>query len=86
MPNPKIEPQSRLQNVSKRLERKLAADLLKNAKEKYGQAEVYRVRSESHPISFENNRLKEVMRRDQTGVALRVISGGADRLLIHDEP
>ena len=54
----------------------MAEDLLKKAKEKYGQAEVYRVRSESHPVSFENNRLKEVMRRDQAGVALRVISDG----------
>lgn len=54
----------------------MTEDLLKKAKEKYGDAEVYRVRSESHPVSFENNRLKEVMRRDQAGVALRVISNG----------
>jgi PmbA protein len=50
--------------------------LLKKATDKYGQAEIYRVQSESHPISFENNRLKEVMRRDRAGVALRVISNG----------
>lgn len=37
---------------------------------------MYSVRSESHPISFENNRLKEVMRRDQAGVALRIIDNG----------
>ncbi len=54
----------------------MTEDLLKSAKDRYGDAEVYRVRSESHPISFENNRLKEVMRRDQAGVALRVISDG----------
>lgn len=54
----------------------MTEDLLNKAKDKYGQAEVYRVRSESHPISFENNRLKEVMRRDQAGVALRVIADG----------
>lgn len=54
----------------------LTEDLLSSAKKRYGQAEVYRVRSESHPISFENNRLKEVMRRDQAGVALRVIDNG----------
>ncbi len=51
-------------------------DLLTNAKKRYGDAEVYRVSAESHPVSFENNRLKEVMRRDQAGVALRVISDG----------
>ncbi len=54
----------------------MTEDLLKSAKARYGDAEVYRVRSESHPISFENNRLKEVMRRDSAGVALRVISDG----------
>lgn len=54
----------------------MTEDLLKRAKDKYGHAEVYRVRSESYPISFENNHLKEVMRRDQAGVALRVISNG----------
>ncbi len=51
-------------------------DLLAKAKQRYGDAEIYRVSSESHPVSFENNRLKEVMRRDQAGVALRVISDG----------
>jgi PmbA protein len=54
----------------------LSEQLLKKATDKYGQAEIYRVQSESHPISFENNRLKEVMRRDRAGVALRVISNG----------
>ena len=54
----------------------MSEQLLKKATDRYGQAEVYRVRSESHPISFENNRLKEVMRRDRSGVALRVISNG----------
>ncbi|MDA1297537.1 MAG: TldD/PmbA family protein [Chloroflexi bacterium] len=54
----------------------MTEELLSEAKKRYGQAEVYRVRSESHPVSFENNRLKEVMRRDQAGVALRVIDEG----------
>lgn len=54
----------------------MTEDLLTSAKKRYGQAEVYRVRSESHPVSFENNRLKEVMRRDQAGVSLRVIADG----------
>lgn len=54
----------------------MSEKLLESAKKRYGQAEVYRVTSESHPISFENNRLKEVMRRDQAGVALRVIHNG----------
>ncbi len=54
----------------------MTEELLNSAKRKYGQAEVYRVRSESHPVSFENNRLKEVMMREQAGVALRVISNG----------
>lgn len=54
----------------------MSEQLLKKATDRYGQAEIYRVRSESHPISFENNRLKEVMRRDRAGVALRVISEG----------
>jgi PmbA protein len=58
------------------LEVTLTEDLLSRAKKRYGQAEVYRVRSESHPISFENSRLKEVMRRDLAGVALRVIDDG----------
>ncbi|MCZ6538850.1 MAG: metallopeptidase TldD-related protein, partial [Chloroflexi bacterium] len=31
---------------------------------------------ESHPVSFEANRLKEIMRRDTSGVALRVIDEG----------
>ena len=31
---------------------------------------------ESHPVSFESNRLKEIMRRDTSGVALRVIDDG----------
>ena len=54
----------------------MTEDLLKKARDRYGDAEIYRVRSESHPVSFENNRLKEILRRDQAGVALRVISNG----------
>ena len=50
--------------------------LIDDATKRFGQAEVYRVRSESHPVSFENNRLKELMRRDSAGVALRVVSDG----------
>ena len=57
-------PSISLTELNTGLEIPLTEDLLKSAKDKYGQAEVYRVRSESHPISFENNRLKEVMRRD----------------------
>ena len=47
--------------------------LLAAATSKFGQAEVYRVESESHPVLFESNKLKEIMRRDTSGVALRVI-------------
>ena len=50
--------------------------LLNAATARFDQAEVYRVESESHPVSFEANRLKEIMRRDTSGVALRVIDGG----------
>ena len=51
----------------------MSESLLTAATSKFGQAEVYRVESESHPVSFESNKLKEIMRRDTSGVALRVI-------------
>jgi len=51
----------------------LSESLLTAATSKFGQAEVYRVESESHPVLFESNKLKEIMRRDTSGVALRVI-------------
>ncbi|MDA1280522.1 MAG: TldD/PmbA family protein [Chloroflexi bacterium] len=54
----------------------MSESLLKAASARFDQAEVYRVESESHPISFESNRLKEIMRRDTSGVALRVIDDG----------
>jgi PmbA protein len=54
----------------------LSESLLNAASEKFDQAEVYRVEMESHPVSFESNRLKEIMRRDTSGVALRVIDDG----------
>jgi len=54
----------------------LSEALLDAATAKFDQAEVYRVESESHPVSFEANRLKEIMRRDTSGVALRIIDNG----------
>lgn len=54
----------------------MSESLLNAATAKFDQAEVYRVESESHPVSFEANRLKEIMRRDTSGVALRVIDAG----------
>jgi PmbA protein len=54
----------------------LSESLLNAASKKFDQVEVYRVESESHPVSFESNRLKEIMRRDTSGVALRVIDDG----------
>jgi len=54
----------------------LSESLLNAAAAKFDQAEVYRIEMESHPVSFEANRLKEIMRRDTSGVALRVIDDG----------
>jgi PmbA protein len=54
----------------------LSESLLNAASEKFDEAEVYRIEMESHPVSFESNRLKEIMRRDTSGVALRVIDDG----------
>ena len=34
------------------------------------------MQSQSHPVLFESNKLKEIMRRDTSGVALRVIDDG----------
>jgi PmbA protein len=51
----------------------LSESLLNAAATKFDQVEVYRIESESHPVSFESNKLKEIMRRDTSGVALRVI-------------
>ncbi len=53
------------------------ADLIQQARDAgFDQAEIYRVLSESQPIGFETNRLKEASRRDTSGVALRVIKDG----------
>jgi PmbA protein len=54
----------------------LSESLLNAAATKFDQVEVYRIESESHPVSFESNKLKEIMRRDTSGVALRVIDDG----------
>jgi len=54
----------------------LSESLLNAAASKFDEAEVYRIESESHPVSFESNKLKEIMRRDTSGVALRVIDNG----------
>ncbi len=54
----------------------MSESLLNAAAAKFDQAEVYRIESESHPVSFESNRLKEIIRRDTSGVALRVIDDG----------
>ncbi|MCZ6539353.1 MAG: TldD/PmbA family protein, partial [Chloroflexi bacterium] len=54
----------------------MSEELLDAAAARFDQAEVYRVESESHLVSFEANRLKEIMRRDTSGVALRVIDEG----------
>ena len=50
--------------------------ILKEATKSYGQAEVYRLETESRPVSFESNKLKEIASTQQSGVALRVINGG----------
>ena len=50
--------------------------ILKEATRRFGQAEVYRLETESHPVSFESNRLKEISSSQQSGVALRVIDDG----------
>ena len=54
----------------------MSESLLNASAAKFDQAEVYRIESESHPVSFESNKLKEIMRRDTSGVALRVIDDG----------
>ena len=54
----------------------MSESLLNAAAAKFDQVEVYRIESESHPVSFESNKLKEIMRRDTSGVALRVIDDG----------
>ena len=54
----------------------MSESLLNAAATKFDQVEVYRIESESHPVSFESNKLKEIMRRDTSGVALRVIDDG----------
>ena len=54
----------------------MSESLLNAAASKFDEAEVYRIEMESHPVSFESNRLKEIMRRDISGVALRVIDDG----------
>lgn len=52
-------------------------DILQKATEAgFEQAEVYRLTSQSQPIRFEANRLKEATRRDTSGAALRVIKDG----------
>ena len=50
--------------------------ILKDATRRYGQAEVYRLETESRPVSFEANKLKEIASTQQSGVALRVINEG----------
>ncbi len=54
----------------------MSEELLKAAVKSHGQAEVYRVESESLPVTFEANRLKELSARETSGVALRVVRGG----------
>jgi len=54
----------------------MSDELLELASRRFGHAEVYRVESSSLPVSFEANRLKEVSRRDVSGVALRAIKDG----------
>ncbi|MQG88940.1 MAG: TldD/PmbA family protein [SAR202 cluster bacterium] len=54
----------------------MSESLLDSAVSRFDEAEVYRVESESHPVLFESNKLKEAMRRDTSGVALRVIDQG----------
>lgn len=54
----------------------MSESLIQAASSRFDQAEVYRIESESHPVSFESNKLKEIMRRDTSGVALRVIDDG----------
>lgn len=62
-------------------------DLLQRATDAgLGQAEVYRVTSESEPVGFEANRLKEASRHTTSGVALRVISGGRLALSATTDP
>ena len=51
----------------------MGESLLNAATDKFDEAEVYRIEMESHPVSFESGKLKEIIRRDTSGVALRVI-------------
>ena len=50
--------------------------ILQDATRRYGQAEVYRLETESRPVSFEANKLKEIASTQQSGVALRVVKDG----------
>ena len=62
-------------------------DLLKRATVAgFEQAEVYRLSSQSQPIRFEANRLKEATRRDTSGAALRVINDGKLSLSATTDP
>ena len=62
-------------------------DLLKRATDAgFEQAEVYRLSSQSQPIRFEANRLKEATRRDTSGAALRVIKDGKLSLSATTDP
>ena len=54
----------------------MSESLLNAAADKFDEAEVYRIEMESHPVSFESGKLKEIIRRDTSGVALRVIDDG----------
>ncbi len=51
-------------------------EILTAAANRFGQAEVYRLETESRPVSFEANKLKEIASTQQSGVALRVINDG----------
>ncbi len=51
-------------------------EILTAATKRFGQAEVYWLETESRPVSFEANKLKEIASTQQSGVALRVINDG----------
>ena len=60
--------------------------ILQQASTKCEQAEVYLVDSSNRTVSFEANRLKEILQRATSGVALRVIGNGRVGLTSSTDP
>ena len=60
--------------------------LIKKAKAKFDEAEVYRFDSESFPVHFESNKLKAISRKGTSGVALRGVKDGQIGLSASTDP